>query len=223
MAISFGFFLAKPQKMFLNIFSMGFDCKASKPGTTPGKPEVSMTTLPFKLAIDPKPMQFLLTVEGTPQASDRNTVRETHNMAMLCVSRTVLRSLAAGEPSTVSRNCIGLGSIASLKGRVVIETSGLPGVVPGFEALQSKPIEKMFKNIFWGFARKKPKEIAMPYTPAHKQTTRTRIVQAARRLFNLRGFADVSIAEIMGEAGLTHGGFYKHFARKEELYQEASW
>src|SRR3954468_24184451 len=61
----------------------------------------------------------------------------------------------------------------------------------------------------------------MPYSPAHKQNTRTRIVQAARKLFNLRGFADVSIAEIMGEAGLTHGGFYKHFARKDELYQEA--
>ncbi len=61
----------------------------------------------------------------------------------------------------------------------------------------------------------------MPYSPAHKSKTRARIVQAARRLFNLRGFADVSISEIMGEAGLTHGGFYKHFARKEDLYQEA--
>ncbi len=61
----------------------------------------------------------------------------------------------------------------------------------------------------------------MPYTPEHKQKTRTRIVQAARRLFNLRGFETVSIAEIMSEAGLTHGGFYKHFAAKEDLYQEA--
>jgi TetR/AcrR family transcriptional repressor of nem operon len=61
----------------------------------------------------------------------------------------------------------------------------------------------------------------MPYSPTHKQNTRTRIVQAARKLFNIRGFADVSITEIMAEAGLTHGGFYKHFSRKEELYQEA--
>ena len=61
----------------------------------------------------------------------------------------------------------------------------------------------------------------MPYSPAHKLKTRTRIVQAARKLFNLRGFADVPISEIMSEAGLTHGGFYKHFARKEDLYQEA--
>jgi TetR/AcrR family transcriptional regulator, transcriptional repressor for nem operon len=62
---------------------------------------------------------------------------------------------------------------------------------------------------------------AVPYSPAHKQKTRGRIVQAARKLFNLRGFAAVSIDEIMREAGLTHGGFYKHFARKEDLYQEA--
>ena len=61
----------------------------------------------------------------------------------------------------------------------------------------------------------------MPYSPTHKLKTRGRIVQAARKLFNLRGFADVSISEIMSEAGLTHGGFYKHFARKEDLYQEA--
>jgi AcrR family transcriptional regulator len=61
----------------------------------------------------------------------------------------------------------------------------------------------------------------MPYSPEHKPKTRTRIVQAARKLFNLRGFAAVSIDEIMAEAGLTHGGFYKHFARKEDLYQEA--
>src|SRR3954470_16255674 len=61
----------------------------------------------------------------------------------------------------------------------------------------------------------------MPYTPEHKQKTRSRIVQAARKLFNQRGFEAVSIAEIMTEAGLTHGGFYKHFAAKDELYQEA--
>jgi len=40
-----------------------------------------MTSLPFKLAIDPKPMQFLLTVEGTPQSADRDKTRQTHNMA----------------------------------------------------------------------------------------------------------------------------------------------
>jgi TetR/AcrR family transcriptional regulator, transcriptional repressor for nem operon len=60
----------------------------------------------------------------------------------------------------------------------------------------------------------------MPYAPEHKQQTRQRIVGAAARLFNRRGFAEVTIGEIMAAAGLTHGGFYRHFGSKEELYAE---
>ena len=59
----------------------------------------------------------------------------------------------------------------------------------------------------------------MPYTAEHKQETRTRIIKSARRLFNRNGFANVSIDEIMSEAGLTHGGFYKHFSAKDDLYE----
>jgi TetR/AcrR family transcriptional regulator, transcriptional repressor for nem operon len=58
----------------------------------------------------------------------------------------------------------------------------------------------------------------MPYTKEHKQKTRARIVESARRLFNRDGFGDVSIDDIMAEAGLTRGGFYNHFGTKEELY-----
>ena len=47
-----------------------------------------------------------------------------------------------------------------------------------------------------------------------------RIVGVAARLFNRRGFAEVTIGEIMMAAGLTHGGFYRHFGSKEELYAE---
>ena len=61
----------------------------------------------------------------------------------------------------------------------------------------------------------------MPYSPEHKAKTRARIIESARILFNRRGFAEVTIDEIMGEAGLTRGGFYKHFATKDELYAEA--
>ncbi len=61
----------------------------------------------------------------------------------------------------------------------------------------------------------------MPYTQEHKQATRRRILQSARRLFNRSGFADVSIDEVMAAAGLTRGGFYRHFADKEELYAAA--
>ena len=61
----------------------------------------------------------------------------------------------------------------------------------------------------------------MPYTAEHKEETRQRIIQSARRLFNRNGFEAVTIGDIMGEAGLTHGGFYKHFAAKEDLYKAA--
>ncbi len=60
----------------------------------------------------------------------------------------------------------------------------------------------------------------MPYAPEHKQRTRARIVECARKLFNRRGFAEVSIDEIMSAAGLTRGGFYHHFKTKEDLYTE---
>jgi AcrR family transcriptional regulator len=62
---------------------------------------------------------------------------------------------------------------------------------------------------------------AMPYPPEHKDETRQRILRSAARLFNRRGFADVTIDEIMTKAGLTHGGFYRYFEGKDELYAEA--
>jgi AcrR family transcriptional regulator len=61
----------------------------------------------------------------------------------------------------------------------------------------------------------------MPYTPAHKAETRARIVANALRLFVRHGFEAVTIDAIMAEAGLTRGGFYNHFANKQELYAEA--
>jgi TetR/AcrR family transcriptional repressor of nem operon len=54
-----------------------------------------------------------------------------------------------------------------------------------------------------------------------KQETRTRIVDAAGRLFREKGVDGVGVDQIMREAGLTHGGFYGHFASKEELVAEA--
>ena len=66
-----------------------------------------------------------------------------------------------------------------------------------------------------------PLEDAMPYTAQHKLDTRQKILESARRLFNSKGFAEVSIGEIMDGADLTHGGFYRHFADKAELYAEA--
>jgi TetR/AcrR family transcriptional repressor of nem operon len=62
---------------------------------------------------------------------------------------------------------------------------------------------------------------AMPYPQGHRDETRTRIVRSAQRLFNVQGFAAVSIDEIMAAAHLTRGGFYRYFASKSDLYAEA--
>jgi TetR/AcrR family transcriptional regulator, transcriptional repressor for nem operon len=60
----------------------------------------------------------------------------------------------------------------------------------------------------------------MPYSLDHSRQTRARIVAAARKLFNRNGFDGVTIGQIMEEAGLTHGGFYRHFSSKSDLYAE---
>ena len=61
----------------------------------------------------------------------------------------------------------------------------------------------------------------MPYSPDHKKRTRQRILKTAARLFNQKGFSEASIEDIMRAAGLSHGGFYRHFKGKDELYAEA--
>lgn len=58
---------------------------------------------------------------------------------------------------------------------------------------------------------------------SHEQAlqNRARIVETACRLFRTRGVDHVSVADIMGETGMTTGGFYKHFASKDALIAEA--
>jgi TetR/AcrR family transcriptional repressor of nem operon len=51
--------------------------------------------------------------------------------------------------------------------------------------------------------------------------TRDKIVAAAAALFRARGIDAVSVADVMGEVGLTVGGFYKHFNSKDALVAEA--
>jgi TetR/AcrR family transcriptional repressor of nem operon len=60
----------------------------------------------------------------------------------------------------------------------------------------------------------------MPYPIEHKARTRAKIVESARILFNRHGFEQVSIDDVMKRVGLTRGGFYNHFASKDELYAE---
>src|SRR5271156_1406426 len=61
----------------------------------------------------------------------------------------------------------------------------------------------------------------MPYPAGHHNSVKVEIVGSARRLFNVHGFENVSISQIMAGAGLTHGGFYSYFRSKSDLYAEA--
>jgi TetR/AcrR family transcriptional repressor of nem operon len=57
--------------------------------------------------------------------------------------------------------------------------------------------------------------------PGKKAQSRQRILDAASRAVRRSGFHGVGVAEVMKEAGLTHGGFYSHFASREALLAEA--
>lgn len=53
------------------------------------------------------------------------------------------------------------------------------------------------------------------------ESNRATIMDAASRLFREHGIKGVSVADLMGAAGLTHGGFYGHFDSKDSLAAEA--
>jgi len=61
----------------------------------------------------------------------------------------------------------------------------------------------------------------MRYPAEETAAKHQRIVKEASRLFRERGFENVSVAEVMKAAGLTHGAFYAHFGSKEELQAAA--
>ena len=56
---------------------------------------------------------------------------------------------------------------------------------------------------------------------AEAAQTRERIVSGASAMFREHGLADVGVAALMADAGLTHGGFYAHFESREALMAEA--
>jgi TetR/AcrR family transcriptional regulator, transcriptional repressor for nem operon len=65
-------------------------------------------------------------------------------------------------------------------------------------------------------------KISMPRASREQSTKhREQILREAARAFRERGFDDVSVADLMARAGLTHGGFYGHFASKQALEAQA--
>ena len=61
----------------------------------------------------------------------------------------------------------------------------------------------------------------MRYDATHKEQSRKRILSAAAKSFRAGGTELVRVSDVMQAVGMTHGGFYKHFANKEELVHEA--
>jgi TetR/AcrR family transcriptional repressor of nem operon len=61
----------------------------------------------------------------------------------------------------------------------------------------------------------------MGYSNAQKKKTHKRIVAIASKRFREKGLAGFGIAELMKEAGMTVGGFYKHFHSRDDLVAEA--
>jgi TetR/AcrR family transcriptional regulator, transcriptional repressor for nem operon len=59
------------------------------------------------------------------------------------------------------------------------------------------------------------------YDKGRKEETRRRVVEAASSRFRRDGIGGTGVAALMADAGLTHGGFYAHFASKDDLVQEA--
>jgi TetR/AcrR family transcriptional regulator, transcriptional repressor for nem operon len=57
--------------------------------------------------------------------------------------------------------------------------------------------------------------------PGKKAQSHQRILEAASREVRRSGFYGVGVADVMTEAGLTHGGFYSHFASRDALLAEA--
>jgi TetR/AcrR family transcriptional regulator, transcriptional repressor for nem operon len=58
--------------------------------------------------------------------------------------------------------------------------------------------------------------------PSRKEATHERILHAAARAIRRSGYSGTGVADIMKDAGLTHGGFYAHFESREAMLAEAA-
>ena len=61
----------------------------------------------------------------------------------------------------------------------------------------------------------------MRYSPEHKVEIHRKIVKDASRRVRAEGLNGAAVSAVMKDAGLTHGGFYKHFGSKDDLLLES--
>ncbi|EUJ09744.1 transcriptional regulator [Methylophilaceae bacterium 11] len=66
------------------------------------------------------------------------------------------------------------------------------------------------------------KSIGKQNISSRKEITHMRIVETAARAIRRSGYDGTGVADIMKEAGLTHGGFYAHFASRDAMLAEAA-
>ena len=57
----------------------------------------------------------------------------------------------------------------------------------------------------------------MRYAPEHKALTRERVLKETVLAIRAGGLSSVGVVDVMKRAGLTHGGFYSHFASRDDL------
>lgn len=62
----------------------------------------------------------------------------------------------------------------------------------------------------------------MGHSQAAKAESRERVLRVAARRIREEGLTRPGVAELMSEAGLTHGGFYKHFTSRDDLMNQAA-
>src|SRR5690348_8574700 len=72
--------------------------------------------------------------------------------------------------------------------------------------------QRLTEDLLWKYD-----EHHMPIikTGSKKEETRARILRAAARAIRKHGYEGVGVADVMKEAGLTHGGFYAHFKSRD--------
>jgi TetR/AcrR family transcriptional repressor of nem operon len=61
----------------------------------------------------------------------------------------------------------------------------------------------------------------MRYRPGHKVEVHRKILKDASRRVRAEGITGAAVSSVMRDAGLTHGGFYKHFASKDDLLRSS--
>jgi TetR/AcrR family transcriptional regulator, transcriptional repressor for nem operon len=83
----------------------------------------------------------------------------------------------------------------------------------------SRPVQALSGVLHLGMIRSIL--FVMRYRPEHKIETHEKIVKDASRRVRAEGLNGAAVAAVMRDAGLTHGGFYKHFASKDELLIES--